>query len=159
MARELEVQQLVQLLNTSPPNSPSYWMLIKSLYELSSISNREEMLPIIDQQLQKSLQPQEPPVDPVQMELVKIESQKAETNEFKAGSDAVYKKTAGILNLAKAEQIEDDNVVQGLRGIKQLEVDTEKLERERQQAQMQQQQQAQGQQEQLAAQAGTPPIT
>ena len=159
MARELEVQQLVQLLNTSPPNSPSYWMLIKSLYELSSISNREEMMPIIDQQLQQSLQPQEPPVDPVQMELVKIESQKAETNEFKAGSDAVYKKTAGILNLAKAEQIEDDNVVQGLRGIKQLEVDTEKLERERQQAQMQQQQQAQGQQEQLAAQAGTPPIT
>jgi len=159
MARELEVQQLVQLLNTSPPNSPSYWMLIKSLYELSSISNREEMMPIIDQQLQQSLQPQEPPVDPVQMELVKIEAQKAETNEFKAGSDAVYKKTAGILNLAKAEQIEDDNVVQGFRGIKQLEVDTEKLERERQQAQMQQQQQVQGQQEQLAAQAGTPPIT
>jgi len=93
------------------------------------------------------------------MELVKIEAQKAETNEFKAGSDAVYKKTAGILNLAKAEQIEDDNVVQGFQGIKQLEVDTEKLERERQQAQMQQQQQAQGQQEQLAAQAGATPIT
>ena len=142
MARELEIQQLVQLLNTSPPNSPSYWMLIKSLYELSSISNREEMMPIIDQQLQQSLQPQEPPIDPMAVEKARVES-------FKAGSDAVYKKTAGILNLAKAEQIEDDNVVQGFRGVKQLEVDTENLERERQQAQ----------QGQLAAQAGTPPIT
>ena len=148
MARELEIQQLVQLLNTSPPNSPSYWMLIKSLYELSSISNREEMMPIIDQQLQQSLQPQEPPIDPMAVEKARVES-------FKAGSDAVYKKTAGILNLAKAEQIEDDNVVQGFRGVKQLEVDTENLERERQQAQQQQQ----AQQGQLAAQAGTPPIT
>jgi hypothetical protein len=145
MARELEIQQLVQLLNTSPPNSPSYWMLIKSLYELSSISNREEMMPIIDQQLQQSLQPQEPPIDPMAVEKARVES-------FKAGSDAVYKKTAGILNLAKAEQIEDDNVVQGFRGVKQLEVDTENLERERQQQQ-------QAQQGQLAAQAGTPPIT
>ena len=147
MARELEIQQLVQLLNTSPPNSPSYWMLIKSLYELSSISNREEMLPIIDQQLQQSLQPQEPPVDPMEVEKARIAS-------FKAGSDAVYKKTAGILNLAKAEQIEDDNIVQGFRGVKQLEIDTEALNRQNQEAQ--QQQQAQGQ---LAAQAGTPPIT
>tara|TARA_R100001082_G_scaffold90419_1_gene56901 strand:+ start:1517 stop:3490 length:1974 start_codon:yes stop_codon:yes gene_type:complete len=152
MARELEVQQLVQLLNTSPPNSPSYWMLIKSLYQLSNISNREEMMPIIDQQLQQSLQPQEPETDPVAMELVKIEADKAQTDAFKAGSDAVYKKTAGILNLAKAEQIEDDNIIQGFQGIKQLEIDTEKLEKERQEAQIKQQ-------EQLAAQAGQLPIT
>ena len=152
MARELEVQQLVQLLNTSPPNSPSYWMLIKSLYQLSSISNREEMMPIIDQQLQKSLQPPEPQIDPVQAELVRVEAEKAKTGAFKAGSDAVYKKTAGILNLARAEQIEDDNIIQGFQGIKQLEIDTERLEKERQEAQAKQQQQ-------LAAQAGTLPIT
>jgi len=64
----------------------------------------------------------------------------------------VYKKTAGILNLARAEQIEDDNIIQGFQGIKQLEIDTERLEKERQEAQAKQQQQ-------LAAQAGTLPIT
>jgi hypothetical protein len=125
MARELETQQIVNLLNTSPPNSPSYWMLIKSLYELSSISNREEMMPIIDQQLQKSLQPQEPPVDQVGLE-------KARTDQFKAGSDAVYKKTAGILNLARAEQIEEDNIRQGVGVITQLAKDEQQIVKEQQ---------------------------
>ena len=56
-----------------------------------------------------------------------------------------------LLGKGKAEQIEDDNVVQGFQGIKQLEIDTERLEKERQEAQMQQ--------EQLAAQAGATPVT
>ena len=146
MARELEIQQLVQLLNTSPPGSPSYWMLIKSLYELSSISNREEMMPIIEAQLQQSLQPPEPPVDQVALE-------KARTEQFKAGSDAVYKKTAGILNLAKAEQIEDDNILEGVSVITQLAKDEQQLamEQEQQRQQMQQQQMQQGQQQQAVA--------
>jgi hypothetical protein len=136
MARELETQQIVTLLNTTEPNSPSYWMLIKSLYELSSISNREEMMPIIDQQLQQSLQPQEPQPDPVAME-------KARTEQFKAGSDAVYKKTAGILNLARAEQIEEDNVRQGVGVISQLAKDEQQLALEQQQMMLQQAQQQQ----------------
>ena len=146
MARELEIQQLVQLLNTSPPGSPSYWMLIKSLYELSSISNREEMMPIIEAQLQQSLQPPEPPVDQVALE-------KARTEQFKAGSDAVFKKTAGILNLAKAEQIEDDNILVCVSVITQLAKDEQQLamEQEQQRQQMQQQQMQQGQQQQAVA--------
>jgi len=143
MARELEIQQLVQLLNTSPPESPSYWMLIKSLYELSNISNREEMLPIIDQQLQQSLQPKKPETDPVAMELVKIEADKAETDAFKAGSDAVYKKTAGILNLARAEEIEEDNIREGIGVISQLAKDEQQLIKDEQERAVRAQQQGQ----------------
>lgn len=64
MARELEQQQLTGLLQTVPSDSPAFWMLIRSIYEHSSISNREQMIAIIDQMLQKVLNPEPPPPDP-----------------------------------------------------------------------------------------------
>ena len=99
MAREVETQQIVQLLNTTEPNSTSYWMLIKSLYQLSTISNRDEMMPIIDAKLQESLQPSP---DPRAMAAMK----QAETQQFIAENDAVFKKTKGVLNLVEAEKKE-----------------------------------------------------
>jgi hypothetical protein len=60
MAREYEQSQLTQLLNTVPPDSPGYWILIRSIYENSSISNKEQMIGIIDQMLQQTLNPPEP---------------------------------------------------------------------------------------------------
>ncbi len=99
MAREVETQQIVQLLNTTEPNSTAYWMLVKSLYQLSTISNRDEMLPIINMKLQESLQPQP---DPAQMAAM----EQAKTQRFVAENDAVFKKTKGILNLVEAEKKE-----------------------------------------------------
>jgi hypothetical protein len=99
MAREIETQQIVQLLNTTEPNSTSYWMLIKSLYQLSTISNREEMLPIIDRKLQESLQPQPDP-------RAEAAQKQAETQDFIAKNDAAFKTTKGILNLVEAEKKE-----------------------------------------------------
>jgi hypothetical protein len=66
MARELEQQQLSNLLKTTPSESPAYWMLLKSIYEHSNVSNREEMLPVIDFMMQQSLQKQaNPEPDPL----------------------------------------------------------------------------------------------
>jgi hypothetical protein len=101
MAREVETQQIVQLLNTTEPNSTGYWMLIKSLYQLSTISNREEMMPIIDKKLQESLQPQPDP-------RAEAAAQQAATQRFVAENDAVFKKTKGVLNLAQAEKAESE---------------------------------------------------
>jgi len=109
MAREVETQQIVQLLNTTEPNSTSYWMLIKSLYQLSTISNRDELMPIIDAKLQESLQPK----PDLAGEAAKMD---AETRKFIAENDAVFKKSKGILNLVEAEkkETETENVkVQG----------------------------------------------
>lgn len=99
MAREVETQQIVQLLNTTEPNSTAYWMLIKSLYQLSTISNRDEMLPIINSKLQESLQPKPEPAQMAAME-------QAKTQRFIAENDAVFKKTKGILNIVEAEKKE-----------------------------------------------------
>jgi hypothetical protein len=61
VARELEQQQLANMMNTVPADSPAFWMLLKAIYEHSSISNREEMLVVIDQMMQASLQKQQQP--------------------------------------------------------------------------------------------------
>jgi hypothetical protein len=61
VARELEQQQLANMMNTVPPDSPAFWMLLKAIYEHSSISNREEMLEVIEQMMQSSLQKQQQP--------------------------------------------------------------------------------------------------
>ena len=129
MARELEQQQLTTLLQTAEPNSTGYWMLMKSIYENSSISDREQMVQIATQKLEASMQPPQP--DPMvqvkqqemqmkQQEMqakqqatmasLQIEQSRAETERArvmiegqKADSAEAKDLTAAMLNVAKAE--------------------------------------------------------
>jgi len=122
MARELEQQQLTQLLQTAEPNSTGYWMLMKSIYENSSISDREQMVAISTQKLEASMQPPAP--DPLaqmkQQEMeakqqstmvsLQIEKTRADTERLrvmiegqKADSQEAKDLTAAMLNIAKAE--------------------------------------------------------
>jgi len=48
MAREYEVTQLVQLLQTMPAESPLYPSLVKSIVENMNLSNREELLKTLE---------------------------------------------------------------------------------------------------------------
>ncbi len=76
VARELEQQQMASMMQTVPQESPAFWMLLKGVYENSTISNREEMLPVIDQMMQQSLQAQQQPPEPdplVQIKMKEIE--------------------------------------------------------------------------------------
>jgi len=61
MARELEMQQLAGLLSTTQGNTVGYWMLMRSIYEHTSVSNREQMIKTADQMLQQALNPQPSP--------------------------------------------------------------------------------------------------
>lgn len=63
MAREFEQTQLTQLLSTVPPASPAYWLLLKSIYTNSSMTDKEEMLAVIDQMTKQAMQPQQQPQD------------------------------------------------------------------------------------------------
>jgi hypothetical protein len=124
MAREFESQQLANLLSTSSPDSPGYWVLIKGIYENSSITDKDEMIKLADEMIQRTLNPPQPqpsPLEQMQMQMLKlqeqkdavkmqvdrqrvqnetvrvaIEAQKADSNEVRTQSEA-------ILNLAKAE--------------------------------------------------------
>lgn len=72
IAREYEVTQLVQLLQTMSPESPMYPMLIESIIENMNLSNREEMI----QRLRQSMQP-----DPQQQQLQQQQIQLALAKE------------------------------------------------------------------------------
>lgn len=78
MARELEQNQLANMMKTVPAESPAFWMLLKGIFEHSDISIREEMLPMIDFMMKQSLQKQaNPQPDPlVQIKLQELELRK-----------------------------------------------------------------------------------
>lgn len=124
MAREMEQQQLTGLLQTVPANSPAYWMLIRSVYENSSISNREQMIAIVDQMLQQTLNPPAPQPNfdqQIKQQELQVKSQNEQQRiqvEFlraraeiarvtleaqKAPSDIAKKEAETMLAIAKAE--------------------------------------------------------
>lgn len=129
MARELEQSQFAAMLQTMDPNSPAFWLILKSVYELSSLSNREEIVKLIEQEAQKRLNPPPPPPDPmlelkraemegklrVQVGQLQIEYIRAQAEIARAANDArtqaseeAKNESIAILNLAKA-QAEDLN--------------------------------------------------
>ncbi len=63
MARELEMNQMIQLLQLLPQGSPPYWMMVSNLVELTSLSQREQIQQIVGSLLEQAQQPQEPERD------------------------------------------------------------------------------------------------
>ncbi len=83
VAREVEQQNLTQMMQTVPQESPAFWMLLKGVFENSDLSNREQMLPLIDQMMQQSMQKQAEPEKPdpiieVKMKEIEIKAQIAQ---------------------------------------------------------------------------------
>ena len=122
MARELEQQQYATMLNTVEQGSPAFWMLLRSIYQTSSLSNREAVLPLIEQKLNESMQP--PPPDPliqlkrlevqgriraeaarIQVEFIRAQAEiaRASNDARTAASEEARNESVAILNLAKAE--------------------------------------------------------
>ena len=60
MAREFEQQQLSNLLNTVPPDSPAYWLILDSIYENSSLANKEQARKLIQSFMEKTMNPPPP---------------------------------------------------------------------------------------------------
>lgn len=79
VARELEQQSLANMMKTVPADSPAFWMLLKGIFEHSVISNREEMIQVIDammkQSLQKQLQPQQDPLVEIKKQEMQLKAQ------------------------------------------------------------------------------------
>ena len=75
MSRELQQQQFAQLLNSVPQESPAYWLLLRGVFEYSQLPNRENILKLVDQMVQASLQAQQvQQIDPAfQLQAQKIQ--------------------------------------------------------------------------------------
>lgn len=109
VARELEQQSLANMMKTVPAESPAFWMLLKGIFEHSVISNRDEMLQIIDQMMKQSLQKQaQPPQDPlVQIKMKEIEIEaKLEQAKLKLKDDHFNKELMVDIEKLKLMQAE-----------------------------------------------------
>ena len=96
VAREYEVTQLVQLLQTMSPESPSYPMLIESIVDNMGISNREEII----EQLQRANQP-----NPEQQQLEQA-AQQLQMATAQAQLEQVQAMTAEIVSRIQQNQVE-----------------------------------------------------
>ena len=85
IAREYEVTQLVQLLQTMSPESPMYPLLIQSIVDNMNLSNREEIIASMQQAMQPNPQQQQLQQQSLQVqiekELATLEYVKAQTAE------------------------------------------------------------------------------
>lgn len=96
VAREYEVTQLVQLLQTMSPESPMYPLLVESIVENMGLSNREAII----NSMRQARQP-----DPQQQQLQQLNMQ-MEMEGKKATLDNVQAQTAEIMSRVQQNQVE-----------------------------------------------------
>ena len=81
VAREYEVSQLVQLLQTMGKDTPYYPVMLKSIVDNMNVSNREELIALIDKASQPNPEAQQAQQEAQQAEMAFKASQTAALNE------------------------------------------------------------------------------
>tara|TARA_R110000782_G_scaffold4220_1_gene14941 strand:- start:3495 stop:5447 length:1953 start_codon:yes stop_codon:yes gene_type:complete len=135
MAKEIETTQMIQLLSMTQQGSPAFGMLLMSIFDNSSLNNREELKMAIAQTMQPD--PQEEQVKQMvqQMELMKLQM---EIEEMKAGATKEMAQAMKIQSeiqgsQSEAEMIEKQmNLAEKMAKIEKLRVDTQNIQSETQ---------------------------
>ena len=122
MAREFEQQQLSNLLNTVPAASPAYWLILDSIYENSSLNNKEQTRQMIQQQLQQAMQPPKPEDNPE----IKLKQRELELKE-KELDDKMFMEAQAHIRLTKHAETDEMRTKYELgMGMAQKQIDLEK---------------------------------
>lgn len=112
IAREYEVTQLVQLLQTMKQDSPMYPVLIQSIIDNMNLSNREELIATMQQASQPNPQAQQMAMAAQQAQVALQQSQTAALNAQAAESQARAEKYSIEATLAPEElQIDKINAI------------------------------------------------
>jgi len=106
IAREYEVTQLVQLLQTMGSDSPLYPVLIQSIIDNMNISNREQLIQVIQQASQPNPQAQEAQQAAQQ---VQMEFQQSQTNALNGQAAESQARAQKIVQETKAIPVELEN--------------------------------------------------
>ena len=96
VAREYEVTQLVQLLQTMSPESPMYPMLVESIVDNMGLSNREQIIAAMRQANQPN--PEQQQLQQIQLQM-QMQSAQAQLENIKA-------QTAEIVSRVQQNQVE-----------------------------------------------------
>ena len=112
IAREYEVSQLVQLLQTMQQDSPAYSILMQSIIENMNLNNREQLIAAMQQAAQPNPQAQQMAMQAQQVQLALQQSQAAALNAQAQESQARAGKLAVEAQLAPEElEIEEIEAV------------------------------------------------
>ena len=106
IAREYEVTQLVQLLQTMGSDSPLYAVLIQSIIDNMNISNREQLIQVIQQASQPNPQAQEAAQAAQQ---VQLQFQQSQTNALNGQAMESQARAEKIAQETKAIPVELEN--------------------------------------------------
>ena len=106
IAREYEVTQLVQLLQTMGSDSPLYPVLIQSIIDNMNISNREQLIQVIQQASQPNPEQQQAAQIAQQ---VQLEFQQSQTNALNGQAAESQARAQKIVQETKAIPVELEN--------------------------------------------------
>jgi len=98
IAREYEVTQLVQLLQTMGQESPMYPMLIQAIVDNMNLSNREEIIA----QLQQAMQPNE------EQKQLQMQAMQMEMAQKQATIENIQAQTAEVMSRAQQNVVETE---------------------------------------------------
>lgn len=128
IAREYEVTQLVQLLQTMKQDSPMYPVLIQSIIDNMNLSNREELIATMQQASQPNPQAQEMARMAQQVQLEFQQSQTNALNGQAAESQARAAKLAIEAQIAP-EELQIDRINAVTKNLKEGDADDKEFER------------------------------
>jgi len=128
IAREYEVTQLVQLLQTMKQDSPLYPVLMQSIIENMNLSNREELIAAMQQAGQPNPQAQQMAMQAQQVQLALQQSQTAALNAQAAESQARAGKLAVEAQLAP-EELEIEKIEAVTKNLKEGNEEDREFER------------------------------
>jgi hypothetical protein len=128
IAREYEVTQLVQLLQTMGQDSPLYPTLIQSIVDNMNLSNREELIAAMSQAMQPNPQAQQTQMAVQQAQMEFQQSQTAALNAQAQESAARAGKLAAEAQ-AVPQELEIDKINAITRNLKEGDQDDKEFER------------------------------
>jgi len=123
-AREFEVAQLTQLIQTQEQGSPGYYMILKGILRNYNIEDKEALIGLIDKAIEQSLNPPEPEPDPEMVIKERAQDLKEQEYQFKVDQaveaeirkdteveaeaardrgESIWNASEAVLNVAKAQ--------------------------------------------------------
>jgi hypothetical protein len=105
MAREIEQQQLTQLLSLVPNESRPFMAIVKAIFDNSSNSHKGEVMAALDEHLNPEPSPEQQQQQELAMRAAVAEVAEKEANAQKAAAEAEKAQAEAFLSVAKAKAI------------------------------------------------------
>lgn len=104
MAREYEQQQLTNLLGMVPQDSPIFGLIIKGIFDNSSLENKDQLIKALDEMNQpKEPTPEEQQAQQMQQQLLQLELQEKQANIESTSADAQSKQIKAQADTLEAQ--------------------------------------------------------